>query len=79
MREGFRRQAGNRVRLYALQDAQQNTTCTLIQENGSYVVKERYVYDPHGLAMVLKPDWSRKMTSGAVWRSFRSPWLQCPP
>ena len=46
------------VRLYALQDAQGSTTSTLIKEGSQYVVKERYVYDPYGMMMVLKPDWS---------------------
>ena len=45
-------------RLYYLTDANTNVTAVVGLSDSTWVVSERYVYDPYGTVTVYSPDWS---------------------
>ena len=45
-------------RLYYLSDANTNVTAVVGLSDSTWVVSERYIYDPYGSATVYNPSWS---------------------
>ncbi len=51
--------------LYACTDAMFNVVALV--DGVSYIVEERYAYEPYGIASVLEPNWTARSTSDYDW------------
>ena len=50
-----------RTALYACADAIPNVASLV--DGVSYIVEERYAYEPYGIASVIEPNWTARSTS----------------